>query len=72
MREHVVYNEETGLWYKHDASPLTVRIVSRGEKLEPLVSAKAMSYPEAFEMIYGHGPFIPPPVRAPRREPILP
>lgn len=72
MREHVVYNEETGLWYKHDSSPLTVRIVSRGEKLEPLVSAKASSYSEAFELIYGHAPFIPPPVRAPRRETILP
>ena len=72
MREHVVYNEEMGLWYKHDSSPLTVRIVGKGEKLVPLVSAKAMTYPEAFEMIYGHSPFIPPPVRAPRREPILP
>lgn len=72
MIEHVVYNEETGLWYKHDASPLTVRIVSKGEKLEPLISAKASTYPEAFEMIYGHAPIIPPPVRVPRRETILP
>jgi hypothetical protein len=72
MREHVVYNEETGLWYKHDASPLTVRIVGKGEKLVPFVSAKASTYPEAFEIIYGHALVIPPPVRAPRREPILP
>jgi hypothetical protein len=72
MREHVVYNEETGLWYKYDSNPFTVRIVSKGEKLEPLISAKAMSYPEAFEMIYGHAFVIPPSVRAPRREPILP
>ena len=72
MREHVVYNEETGLWYKHDSNPLTVRIVSKGEKLELLVSATALGYSEAFEQIYGHVPFIPPPIRAPRREPILP
>ena len=68
MDERAIYIEETGLWYKQGASPLEVRVVSKGEKLGPLQSVKADSYPEAFEALYGHAPIIPPPVRSPRRE----
>lgn len=68
MEERAIYIEETGLWYKNGATPLVVRIAGKGEKLEPLPSVKADSYPEAFEALYGHALVIPPPVRAPRRE----
>ena len=66
--ERAIYIEETGLWYKLGATPLEVRVVSKGEKLEPLPSVKADGYAEAFELLYGHAPIIPPPVRSPRRE----
>jgi hypothetical protein len=68
MEERAIYIEETGLWYKQGASPLEVRVISKGQKLEPLLSVKADSYPEAFEALYGHAPTVPAPVRAPRRE----
>ena len=45
MDERAIYIEETGLWYKQGASPLEVRVVSKGEKLGPLQSVKADSYP---------------------------
>lgn len=53
--EQAVYREETGLWYKI------------GEEFKT-PGVTAASYPEAFEMLYGHALVIPPPVRAPRRE----
>lgn len=53
--EQAVYREETGLWYQI------------GKEFK-MVGVAAVSYPEAFELLYGHAIVIPPPVRAPRRE----
>lgn len=57
--EQAVYREETGLWYQIGKEFKTVGVA-------------AVSYPEAFEKLYGFAAKIPPPVRAPRREVILP
>lgn len=57
--EQAVYREETGLWYRIGFEFKTPGVT-------------ATSYPEAFEMLYGHAMVIPPPVRAPRREALLP
>jgi hypothetical protein len=54
MFEHVVFNEETALWYRHDDHNLMTGIT-------------ADTYPEAFEMLYGHAVLIPAPVRTPHR-----
>jgi hypothetical protein len=56
--ERAVYREETVRWYKSGEEFKTPGVV-------------ADSYPEAFEMLYGHPQVIPAPVRAPRREPTL-
>jgi hypothetical protein len=56
--ERAVYRDETARWYKTGEEFKTPGVV-------------ADSYPEAFEMLYGHAPFMPPSVRAPRREPTL-
>ena len=56
--EQAVYREETGRWYKVGSEFKTPGVI-------------AMSYPEAFELLYGRALVIPPPVRAPRRESIL-
>ncbi len=51
--EHAVFNEETGLWYQADKKWYE--------------GVKAATYPEAFELLYGHSEPIPPQQRAPRR-----
>jgi len=61
--EHVIYIDETHLWYKVGATPLVVRVLGRGEKVPPLPSVKADTYLEAFEAMYGHPIHIPAPVR---------
>ena len=66
--EHVIYIEETRLWYRNGATPLNVRVISRGEKIPPLPSVAADSYLEAFEAMYGHPIHIPAPVREHRKE----
>jgi len=53
--ERAVYRDETARWYKTGEEFKTPGVV-------------AGSYPEAFELLYGHAPVIPPLVRAPRRE----
>lgn len=50
--EHAVFNEETGEWYRQGTNCNGV---------------KAATYPEAFELLYGHPIPIPLPQRAPRR-----
>jgi len=52
MLEHAVYNEETGEWYR------------QGTNWD---GVKAATYPEAFEMLFGHPVQIPPPLRSARR-----
>ena len=56
--ERAVYRDETSRWYRIGEEFKTPGVV-------------ADNYPEAFEMLYGHAPFIPPSVRTPRREPTL-
>jgi hypothetical protein len=57
--ERVVYRDETSLWYRVGFEFKTPGVT-------------ASSYPEAFELLYGHAMPMPPLVRAPRREPVLP
>lgn len=65
--ERVVYRSETNLWYKHDDDPFTVKDVPvPGTPARVIVSFAADTYPEAFELHYGHKPFIPPSVREAR------
>lgn len=59
MIERAVYREETSKWYQNGKEFATEGVV-------------ADSYPEAFELLYGHHPWVAPLVRAPRRETILP
>jgi hypothetical protein len=60
MSEHAVYNADDGKWYRaEDGFSIFVSGVI------------AATYPEAFELLYGHPVPIPPPVRAPRRESIF-
>jgi hypothetical protein len=56
--KRAVYREETSLWYKTGEEFKTPGVV-------------ATNYPEAFELLYGHSPFMPPSVRAPHRETVL-
>ncbi len=53
--ERAVYREETARWYQSGQEFSTPGVL-------------ATSYPEAFEMLYGHSITIPPPVRSPHRE----
>lgn len=54
--KRVVYREETSLWYRNGEEFKTPGVV-------------ASSYPEAFEILYGHSMPIPVPQRAQRRAP---
>lgn len=56
MNGTAVYNEEDGLWYKSGT-------YSGG--------VKAMTYPEAFEKLFGQAPYLPPNKRE-QRETRLP
>lgn len=56
--ERAVYREETARWYQSGLEFKTTGV-------------SATSYPEAFEMLYGHSITIPPPVRSPHRESAL-
>ena len=53
--ERAVYRDETSRWYQQGLEFKTPGVV-------------ATSYPEAFEMLYGHSITIPPPVRSARKE----
>jgi hypothetical protein len=68
--EHVIYNSENSKWYRHDHS-FAVRNVKGKETLPPDPGVAAMSYPEAYEAIFGVPYETPAPVRAARREPVL-
>jgi hypothetical protein len=52
--ERAVYRDETARWYQAGFEFKTPGVV-------------ASSYPEAFQLLYGHSMPIPPPVRATRR-----
>lgn len=68
MDEHAVYNAETGRWYRQGEG-LNVQVIKKGETPQPFTEGVvASTYPEAFEMLYGHPVYILPVVRAPRRE----
>jgi hypothetical protein len=56
VQERAVYNEDSGRWYKQNEC----QMVSTG--------VQADSYPEAFERLYGHAPFMPPPERSKPKE----
>ena len=56
--ERAGYRDETARWYKN------------GEEFKT-PGVTATSYPEAFELLYGHSPFMPPSVRAPHRDTVL-
>lgn len=53
--QRVVYRDETARWYQSGQEFKTPGVV-------------ATSYPEAFELLYGHPVPMPPPIRSPRRE----
>jgi len=57
--QEAVYREETARWYMVGQEFKTAGVV-------------ALNYNDAFELLYGSRPFIAPPVRAPRRQVILP
>lgn len=57
--ERAIYRDETARWYKNGEAFKTPGVV-------------ATSYPEAFELLYGHSPIMPPLVRAPHRSTVLP
>lgn len=66
--DSVIYIEENRLWYQNGATPLVVKVLGRGEKVPPLPSVPALTYLEAFELMYGRPFPIPAPVREKRRE----
>ena len=71
MSEHAVYNADDGKWYRAEDG-FSIRDVKKGEPAREFVPGViAATYPEAFELLYGHPVPIPPPVRAPRRESIF-
>jgi hypothetical protein len=53
--QRAVYREETARWYRNGEEFKTPGVV-------------AINYPEAFEMLYGAPPVIPPQPRAQRRD----
>lgn len=71
MEEHAVYNAETGRWYRQGES-LSVQVVKKGETPRPFSGGVvASTYPEAFEMLYGHPVPITPVTRAPHRDSVF-
>ena len=56
--ERAVYREETARWYKSGEEFKTPGVV-------------AISYPEAFEMLYGHSMLLPVNVRAQHKESVF-
>jgi hypothetical protein len=58
MQETAVYSADTSRWYKQEDINWTLVV-------EGVV---ASTYPEAFELLFGHPVQIPPVTRAPRRE----
>lgn len=58
QNERVVYLEETARWYKSGEEFKTLGVV-------------ATSYPEAFEMLYGHSMPMPVNVRAQHKESVF-
>ena len=65
--ERAVYNEENGKWHRHDAD-FRVRDSNDRGPVKPVLEVAAPTHAEAFELLYGHAPIVPAPVRAPRRE----
>lgn len=58
MTEQAVYNTETSKWYRQGCCP-------------GFNEVEATSYPEAFELLFGHPAPIPAVVRSPRRSSIF-
>jgi hypothetical protein len=58
IEDRIVYREETSKWYKSGEEFKTPGVV-------------ADSYPEAFQMLFGRSPSIPPPVRSERKSLVL-
>ena len=68
MEEQAIYNSEDGKWYRLGDDYLSVRAVEKGTPVRPFVEGvRAMSYSEAFEMLFGHPVVIPPVERSARR-----
>jgi hypothetical protein len=68
LTEHAVYNAETSRWYRQGES-LTVHVLKKGENPRQFTEGViASTYPEAFELLYGHPVDIPANPRAPHRD----
>lgn len=67
MIERVVYDTEHDRWYKAGDDPWTVRDVPKNRVVQPIPSATADTYTDAFFALFGHNVFIPTQLRAPKR-----